>query len=270
MITSSLAIVGSAILSGPTGILVPLGFENFMDITTAQMYYNYVAVILLLLVAATTGSRGEAAYCVFIPIFAGMEYMFGWLSFSNQLNALACLIIAGLFGVIIYANEQNKQINGIAGPGSKYINIMMFIILFQVCLGLTPALGIFSTDVTSAPIYNQSYCPPSATCTQYSNIQFQTSSTTVQNAGALGDVASVLYGLTTAFIGMLNFLVNAFISVINSAAVITNVIQGIWPGVTDTPAYIAVWGAISVTFWAVDVLFLTNAYLKMSPSEGAI
>src|SRR5271157_614988 len=261
---------GSAISSGANGILVPLGFENFMSLAQAQMFYNYIAVIFLLLVAATTGSREEAAHCVFIPILAGMEALFGWLVFPNQLNAIACLIIAGFFGVCIYMNEQNRDKNGISGPGSKYLNIMMFIIIFQVCLGVTPVLGIFNPQVTSAPVYSQPYCPPSATCGAYSNIQFQSSTTTVQNAGGLGVVTSVLYGLTNAFIGMITFVVNAFIGVMTSASTITNIIESVWPGVTATPIYLAFWAALSVVFWATDVIFLINAYLKMFPNEGSL
>src|SRR5271157_3232414 len=222
---STVVVASSAILSGASGILVPLGFENFMSVQSAQMFYNYIAVILLLLIASVTGSKGEAAWCVIIPILGGLEFMFGWLTFGNPTNAVACLVVAGILGVGLYMNDQNREKYGIAGPGSKYLNIMMFIIVFQVCLGMIPTLGIFGAQATSAPVFNQSYCPPSATCTQYSNIQFQSSLGTINGASSLGTVGSVLYGLTTAFIGMIQFLFQAFVAVVTSASVITNLVQ---------------------------------------------
>ena len=259
------------IMNGPGGILVPLGFENWMDPQMATMYYNYVAAILLLLIAATTGSRGEPAYCVLIPIFAGMFTLFGWFSFAGNLNALAMMIIAGAFGVMIYMNETNHERNGVAGPGSKLLNIVFFIILFQTVLGIMPAMGLFNPTATGAPSYNQTYCPPSAQCGAYSNVDITYSTNQINNqAGFISGAVSVVTGLATAFIGMVFFLGTMIVNVLLSATVIGNLVEGLWPGVTSTPAFLAFMGMISVVFWACDVIFISNVFLKLFPSEGSL
>jgi hypothetical protein len=259
------------IMNGPAGNLVPLGFENWMTPQMATMYYNYLATILLLLIAATTGSRGEPAYCVLIPIFAGTFTLFGWFSFAGNINALAMMIIAGAFGVMIYMNETNHDRNGVAGPGSKLLNIVFFIILFQTVLGIMPAMGLFDPTATGAPSYNQTYCPPSAHCGAYSNVDISYSMSEGANTGGfISGAVSVLTGATTAFIGMVLFLVTTIINVLLSVTVIANLIEGLWPGVTTTPAFLAFMALVSVVFWACDLIFISNVFLKLFPSEGSL
>jgi hypothetical protein len=259
------------IMQGPNGIMVPLGFESYMDITTARMYYDYIATILLVLIAATTGSRGEPAYCILIPIFAGVFTLFGWFSFAHNINAIASMIVAGILGIMIYMNETNHEMNGIAGPGSKLLNVVFFLILFQVMLGLLPGMGVFSSSATATPSYGQEYCPPSATCGSYSNVDVSTSMNTHANTGGfLSGAISVAVGAVTAFIGMLGFLVAMIINVVLSATVIGSLVDGIWPGVSSTPQFLAFMGLLSVIFWACDLIFIENVYLKLFPSEGSI
>jgi hypothetical protein len=264
-------IATNLIMNGPSGILLPLGFENYMDIATARMYYNYIATILLVAIAATAGTRAEPAYCVITPIFAGMFMLFGWLSFANHGNAVAVMVITGVLGVMIYMNETNHEKNGLAGPGSKLLNVVFFIIMFQVILGVMPALGTFDSSATNAPSYGQAYCPPSANCASYSNVDVkQSMSSTADGGGFLSGVVSIITGSVTAFIAMLTFLVKAIIDTIFSASVIATLIEGVWPGVTASAPFLAFWGMLSCVFWACDLIFISNAYLKLFPSEGSI
>lgn len=259
------------IMQGPSGIMVPLGFETYMDITTARMYYDYIATILLILIAATTGSRGEPAYCILIPIFAGVFTLFGWFSFAHNLNAIASMVVAGILGIMIYMNETNHELNGVAGPGSKLLNVVFFLILFQTMLGLLPGMGVFDSSATDNPSYGQAYCPPSASCGEYSNVDITTSTKTQASGGGfLEGTISVVYGAVTAFLNMLGFLVIMIINVLLSATVIGTLVNGIWPGVSGTPVFLAFMGLLSVIFWACDLIFIENVYLKLFPSEGSI
>lgn len=264
-------IATNLLMQGPAGIMVPLYIENFVPASEAMMWYNYIATILLLLIAATTGSKGEPAYCALIPIFAGMFTLFGWFKFPNMANAVAMMVICGVFGIMIYMNETNHDRNGIAGPGSKLLNIVFLIILFQTVLGIMPSIGIFDPSATAGTSYGQAYCPPSANCGSYSNVDISQSMQVVADGnGFLSGVASVVYGSVTAFIAMLYFLVTAIVNVLLSATVIGHLIEGIWPGVTSTVPFMAFMGLISVVFWACDLIFISNVYLKLFPSEGSL
>jgi len=264
-------IATTVMMAGPAGVLVPLGIEYFCDSTTTTMMYNYIAAILLVLIAATAGSRSEPSYCIVIPIFAGMFTLFGWLTFSNKANAIAMMVIAGFLGVGIYMNEVNRERNGVGGPGSKFLNIVFFLILFQVILGIMPTLGLFDPDAASTVAYGNNYCPPGATCDAYSNVEIQQTAYNIGDTGGLlSGAASIITGLTTAFIAMFGFLITACINVLTSATVITTLIGGIWPGLTSNAIYLAFWGMISVVFWACDLIFVMNAVLKLFPSEGSI
>ena len=264
-------IATTILMSGPGGVLVSLGIEYFCDATTTAMMYNYIGAILLLLIAATAGSRSEPAYCILIPIFSGAFTLFGWFTFTSKSNAIAMMIVAGVFGVMIYMNEANRERNGIGGPGSKLLNVIFYLVLFQAVLGIMPTLGLFNPDASSVAAYGDTYCPPGATCTEYSNVDIQQTTRTIGNTGGLlSGAAAVITGLTTAFISMFSFLIAVIGNTLLSANVVTELIGGIWPGVTGNAIYLAFWGMISVVFWACDLIFVMNAVLKLFPSEGSL
>lgn len=265
-------IILSMTMQGPSGILIPLGIENFTDINTARMAYNYLSVLLLLLIASAVGVRGEAAHCIFIPVLGGVFMLFGWLKFANMANAIAMTVIAGILGIMIYMNETNREKNGVGGPGSKVLNIVLFLILFQVALGVLPSMGVFDPAATTTDKgFGQQFCPPGATCGSYSNVEVTTTYNDLGNQGGFwSDVVSLVTGTISAFISSIMFIGAMIINIVLTFTVVNTLVDGMWPGVSSTIPFMAMMGIMSVVFWACDLIFIMNAYLKLFPSEGSV
>ena len=147
-------VAGSVTTKGLLGILVSLGIENWVTATQAMYLYNLISICFILVVAAMAGPRSEAAFCILVPIIAGMFMGFGWLqlaTLSDTRGFFFLIVVMFLFGIFIYMNEQNRDKYGIVGPGSKMFNLAFYLALFSVALTLVSGFyhnpnGTITTD----------------------------------------------------------------------------------------------------------------------------
>jgi hypothetical protein len=177
-----------------------LGIENVVDLATATMLYNYIAVGLILAMAAMVGPRGEGRMCVVLPIFAGVFTWFGWLHAPNPAQTYAVIVVTALLGIAIYMNEQNRERYGVGGPGSKLMNIVYFIILFQVALGIVSGMNLFSISGQQNPnmcvVGNSTW---GATCDSNGLISLSSS---VQSQSSSGGILQDIYSIGSAMISV--------------------------------------------------------------------
>lgn len=279
VVNSTLA--ASVVMTSPsTHIMVSLGLENFLPITTAYMFYNYIALGILFFIASMAGARNEARFCVFIPMLAGIFSLIGWLNAPNPATTWAIMIVTGLLGVMIYMNEVNHEKFGIAGPGSKLINIVLYIVLFQAALGMVNGLGLFSdmnTQVSPSACYvgdpataGQGYAT-GATCDAYGQIQLSESVTSVtQSGGLLSKIVAVVTALGSMALMILQFVVMLALTIIGAPFVINSTMNSLFPGISSNAIYLAFMAVVAVVFWAADVIFLFNIISKPTPSEGSV
>jgi hypothetical protein len=264
------AAAASVIMGGPTGILVSLGIETFItDINTVYVLYNYLAVGLLLFIASMSGSRGEAKYCIIVPIFAGIFILFGWLRGPDPIQTWAMTIICGLLGVMIYMNETNHERYGTAGPGSKLINIVFYIILFQACIGLVNGFNLFPIGPTQATpnMCNINGMP----CNSLHNIDItQSVNSMTGTGGLLDDVAALITVLGQMAVATFRLLINIAASILLFAVVINATVNGIFPGIISNPMYMGFLVVLQIANWAMLGLFLFNLSNKPMPQEGSI
>ena len=262
-------VAGSVLMNGPTGYLVSLGLESILDSTTAIMMYNYIALSILFFIAAFAGSRNEARFCITVPIFAGIFVWFGWLKSPQPIQSLAVIIICGLLGIMIYMNETNREKYGIKGPGSKLMNIILFIILFQAALGFTNSLNLFASGPSQVAgsqcsIGNQSI---GASCDAYGNIQLSSVSTISQSGGLLAQIISVVAALPQMILTLIVFLIQIGIAIIGAPFVIAGTMEGLFPGISTNVAYIAFMVAVGAVFYFADLMFLVNLVVKPFPGQ---
>jgi hypothetical protein len=262
-------VAGSVLMNGPTGYLVSLGLENVLDSGTAQMMYNYVALSIIFFIAAFAGSRNEARFCITVPVFAGVFLWFGWLRSPQPLQSLAVIVICGLLGVMIYMNEVNHEKYGVKGPGSKLMNIVLFIILFQAALGFTNALNLFAAGPSQVPtgqcsIGNQSI---GATCDAYGNIQLSSVSSISSSGGLLSQIVSVASALPTMILTLITFMIQIGVAIIGAPFIIAATMEGLWPGISTNTAYVAFMVVIGGVFYFCDVMFLVSLVVKPFPGE---
>lgn len=232
---------GSVLMGGPSPFMVSLGIENVVPLSTAYMLYNYIALALLLVFAAYTGPRGEARMCVVLPIIAGILAWFGWLHAPNPAQTYAVIIISGILGVAIYMNETNREKYGTAGPGNKLMNIVYFLILFQVATGLVTGMNLFSLGPTQQ---NTNMCVVGNTtwgaqCDAMGNVQLKESVASTAGAGGflapVSALASLVVGIGMALLGM---FVTVAMAIVAFPVVLNGVIAPIFPGITTNAVYL--------------------------------
>jgi hypothetical protein len=262
-------VAGNLIMNGPTGYLVSLGLESVLDATTATMMYNYVALAVLFFIAAFAGARNEARFCITVPIFAGIFIWFGWLHSPQPMQSLAVIIICGLLGIMIYMNEMNHEKYGIKGPGSKLMNIVLFLVLFQAALGLTNSLNLFSSGPSQVAgsqcsIGNQGI---GATCDAYGNIQLSSVSSQSQSGGLLANIISAVAALPMMVLTLIVFLIQMMAAIIGAPFLINATLEGLYPGISTQAAYIAFMVVLAGVFYFADLMFLVALVVKPFPGE---
>lgn len=267
-------VAGSVLMNGPTGFLVSLGIESIpgVPLAAAYMYYNYIAVCLTFFIAAMAGPRSESRFCILVPILAGIFFEFGWIHTANtatQLQFLVMLVIMAVFGVFSYMNDVNHEKHGIGGPGSKLLNIVFFIVLFQVALGTINGFDLFTQAGISQPSPNG--CAVGYTCNQYGNIELTQSVGNLNaSGGLLTDIISLVATLPLIAVAMLKFMINILTSVTLFSVVLNASIAGIYPNIVTSSSYIAFLALVQVGIWAVYALTLFTYYYKPMPGEGTI
>jgi hypothetical protein len=241
MFNSSL--VASTIMSNPTtGILVSLGLEKVLPLGTAIMMYNYSAIAFLLLLAAFASSKGEARMCIVLPIFAGVFMLFGWLNAPDPAKEFAIVVICGILGIAIYMNEQNRERHGVKGPGNKLMNIVYFLVLFQVATGIVASMNPFGLGPIT-PTSNMCMVGNStwgAQCDASGTIVLDQSINSVASSGGLlGDIQAVAAMLGTIAVSILTMLVTIAMSIVAFPVILNGIITSIgWGSLVTNPMYL--------------------------------
>jgi len=188
-------------LGGPSGILVPLGFENFMSLAQARFWYNWICVIILLPIAAVASKRNYEQFGVFIPVVAAILLGFGWLQTANMVQTTGAIIATGFMGGALYMKGQLRQTWGLGGPGSTIMNIVVFMIILSAVFGLVNSQAIWreNTGVQS---------------NQFLNVNLEAEVTQLANAGgALDDAIDLAWALVSAGIASLKVLLSIILCV---------------------------------------------------------
>lgn len=274
-----LSATGSILMGGPTGIMVPLGIELIPNLSLAQiyMYYNYIAICIMVFIAAMAGAKSESRFLCIIPILGGIFTIFGWIHITDSAGTIdvigqfkwyALLVVCGILGVFSYMNDTHHEKYGIAGPGSKLLNLVAFIILFQAAVGCVNNANFWDSG-SAVPTPNA--CTVGYSCDAYGNIQLTSSVSTLNNSGGLQmDAVSLVMQLGVLAIAILKFVVTVLTSVTLFSVVLDSSISGIFPGISASVYYIAIMGLIQVGIWFVYALTLFTYYYKPMPGEGTI
>jgi hypothetical protein len=232
---------GSIFMNGPgASFLVSLGIEQVVDLATATMLYNYVAIGFILALAAMVGPRGEGRMCVVIPLFAGVFAWLGWLHGPNPTQTFAVIVITFLLGIAIYMNEQNRERYGVGGPGSKLMNIVYFIILFQVASGIVAGMNLFAMPAQQNPnmcvVGNNTW---GATCNSNGLIDFSSSvGSTAGTGGFTQDILSVGAMMLSAGVAIVQMLITVGISIVAFPFVLNGIIAPIFPDIVSNSLYL--------------------------------
>jgi len=249
------------------GLLIPLGIENYVPIADAIMYYNYIAVGLIVGIAAVAGQLNESRFTFFIPIFTGLMVIIGWLHAPDQASYFGMVIGCVLLGALMYINDMNHEKYGIAGPGNKLLTVVMMIIVFEASVTLmsTSGLNIFPE------LGNSGQSQQSLTCNGYGyqcdasgNIMLSASVSTINNQGGTGlDVVSIATWAINAMISVIVFL----IKIVAAILLFSVVLIAAYPALGASPQALLILGVMQLVIWAIYVIFFFNLYYKPNPEN---
>jgi hypothetical protein len=250
------------------GLMIPLGIENWVPAADAIMYYNYIAVGLILLVAGFAGQTNESRFTFFVPIFAGLMVFIGWLHAPDPASQFGMIIGCILLGAMMYVNDMNHEKYGLPGPGTKLLTIVMMIIVFEASVTLmsTSGLNIFpelgadgGQHQQSLTCGNQSMGGYGYTCDASGQIMLGASVQTVNNQGGTGlDIGSVVMWAINVAFAMMQFI----IKVVAAILLFSVVLVAAYPALGASPQAMLFLGIMQLVIWAIYTVTFLNWWVK--------
>ena len=225
--TENLTAGNAVTMKGPFGLLVPLGFENFVPVASVPIYYNWIAFSALMLIGAMASVRTIRFVAFLLPVFAALFIYWGWMTNANPAHPTqlwGMVVVCTLIAAGVYMKGALHEKFGIAGPGSVFFNLVFFIILLEATVGMLNGFELF--DFATAP----------SASNQYTNIDLQTAITSVSGTGGgLNDIVQIGTILTEMAFGVLQMFF-----AMGAAIVAFSVVVGIiYPWIPAAPQGLA-------------------------------
>jgi len=235
--------------------LIDLGIDNLVTSATANMYYNFIAISLLFLIAALSSSRNSRFFAILLPALGAMMVWFGWLTGSNPVHTWGIITLCAIFGAAFYMKDSLRERFGSGGSGSLIMNLMIFLILFQTVIGVINITGVWGTDNTI----------PTPKDYQYQNVELSTTVTTTASSGGLfADITSAAKLLGDLMVTGLRML----FELLKSIGMFSLVLATAYPwmvkmsdGSTNLVG-VAALGVIQVGIWLIYTKFIFDMFYK--------
>lgn len=240
---------------GPYNLLVPLGIEKVVTpLSTALMYYNWIAVMMIFFVMAMASQRNMRFFVIIIPLLAALLAYFGWLNDPNPLKVWSLIGLTGLMAVGIYMKDTNKEKWGSGGPGLTLLNFVFFMILLQAAVGIINSTAIWEQNTAETP-------------EKYQNVDLES------QMGGISNVGGLLEGAITTAIALLAMgimLLQMIISIILTIVAFSVTLLLVFPFLAGNPLVLVIIGSIQVIIWLLYAWFLFTIIYKPMPDGGFI
>lgn len=254
----------SLITHSPLGMLIPLGIENWVSSTDAIMYYTYISMAILAVLAAFSGMSNESRFLVLVPYTTAGLIFLGWLQAPNPTNYWGMVIGMCLFGTLIYVNDMSREKFGIAGPGTKVMSVAILIIIFEASIVLMndPAFSPIPGMVGSGSEYSsQQFCSGYGyTCDSNGQVDLSASVSTISSSGGVLDISSMAGWVVSSMFAALRFLILIIGAVVFFSAVIT----ATYPVILTSPQAMLILGIMQLVIWVIYFIAWTNWTFKPS------
>ena len=234
--------------------LVSLGLETIVP-TQATMYYNFLAIGILFLIASLSSSRNARFFTILIPIFAAMLVYFEWLKGPDPVQTWGIIVMCIVLGAGIYMKDTLRERFGTGGPGSMVMNLMIFVLVLQSVIGVVNMTNIWEGN-SAATISNE---------WTYQNVDLSKQVPVVTNSGGLlAGVTSTLGVMTDMMISSLK----SMLSLLVSLGAFSVVLGATYPWLVWMPdgsgnwIGIAILGLIQAAIYIIYTVFIFNLYAK--------
>ena len=234
--------------------LVSLGLETIVP-ASATMYYNFLAIGILFLIASLSSSRNTRFFAVLIPVFAAMLVYFEWLRGPDPVQTWGVIVMAVVLGVGIYMKDTLRERFGSGGPGSLIMNIMVFMLILQTVVGVVNMTNLWEGNAAATPQNEWTY----------DSVKLEDEVPMATNTGGLlSDVASTLGVMTDMMISALRL----FLTLLLSIGLFAVVLMQIFPWIVTNSdgsgnAYgYAILGLLQVGIWILYMKFIFDLFYK--------
>ena len=237
-------------LSGPSGILISLGIENFVPLEQARIWYNWICIIIIVPIACMASQRNFEKFAVFIPAVAAILAGFGWLHSSNMTATIGLIIGMGVLGAALYMKASLRQTFGIGGPGGTLVNLAVYMIILGAVFGLLNSPAIWGDNTAPIP-------------SQYSNVDLGKEIPQMSNAGGIGDdIVNISNALFTAGLASMKVL----LAVVGSIACFMGMLLLMFPWLAQSALAMGLLGIFQFGIYflyarlAYDIFFARSMY----------
>jgi hypothetical protein len=241
---TNISSVRSVTTKGAYDILVSLGIEYILPLTTAYWWYNLISIGLLIGVTSIASKRNTGSVALLIPVIVGMCIYFGWLHSPTATITYGMLCFSAIIAAAIYMNDSLHMNFGIPGPGSKFLNIVFYMIILQAIVGFVNTGAIWGENNVGT------------TTSAYSNVDLQKEVTSMSNSGGLLNDA-LSFGSALLDIAMAT--IRVFISVVVSVFLFGVAILLIFPFL-NTPLVVAFLAVITVVLDYLFIKYMADAF----------
>lgn len=217
---------------GSSGLMVPLGIENYVPLATALMYYNWIAIMILFIFAGISSRRNMRFLVVLIPIFAAVFGYIGWLNLgANHTKLWSLIIVTAVLAIMIYMKDTNRESNGSGGPGGTLLNICLFMIFLQAAIGFGNSTEIWENNAA-------------ASTGEYMNVDLTSEVASMNEQGGFGDSldAAVLFNMGMACL-------KTILAILGSIVMFSAVLYIAYPWLFGVPIVAALVGIVQVMIW---------------------
>lgn len=228
-------------MKGPNGVLVDMGLPS-------TGWYQWISMCCLFMLASLASQRTKQYWALLIPIFAAIFLWFGW--FTGKSTLAGIVILCAVLGAIIYMKSSLREKFGIGGPGTMLLNIIVYLMILQACVGFINGLEMWS----DAGMTNQAVTPTNA----YMNIELTTISNLQGAAGLTGDIiatATIFVDMALTALGIFGFMLFSLITIYPT-------IQLLFPWMLQSAQTIALFALIQIGIWIMYVLFIYQTWYK--------
>lgn len=262
--TTYTVVANSIIGTNANGLLIDLHLHDFLSATDAIMYYNYAALLVILLWAGFASSSNEGRYLFSTPFMACFFVWIGWLRAPTPSSYWGILMMLLFLGAMLYMNDQNRQLNGISGPGNKLLSIAVLIMCFTACFGFIQSSELIPLMLHGGTTQNE-MCGTAYQCDEGGNIVLGASVNTVTQGVGTG-----VFGTLTWLGEMAVYTVMTIITVVGSVLFFAVVVLAAYPQLADSPQVLAFLGVMNVAFWIIYALAFFQWYYKPGGAQGDI
>lgn len=258
-------VANAIMLTDSSGLLINFGLTQWLSVETALTVYTWLSIIAILIWSGYASKLTESRFAITTIFLAMFLVWIGWLrSPLGSEGYWGTLLMLLLLALAIFFVDAYREQHGPTPPGSLALRIAMFVVSFNVALGIATSGYLIPNYMSTGAAGDNPLCSQ-FTCDETGHITIDAKVTEIAHAGS-GGIVSDLSFLTTGAISMVILL----LSILKSCLLTYVVILQAFPFLGDYPAALAILAIFNVVSVIAFVLTIFNILAKPANNAGDV